>query len=201
MAETIYTIGHSNHPIEYFIEMLETCQINCVVDVRSHPSSRYNPQYNKGSLEAVLRRHDIRYLHFGREFGARQENRMVQKENGQVDFEKFRQTDAFRLGVQKLEEGLDKGFKIALMCSEANPLECHRFSMISVFLVEKGFRVLHILRDKTLATHADLESDLLKKYAKKLPRPSLFEPDISPQDQLRAAYELHNADIGWVARK
>jgi hypothetical protein len=83
------------------------------------------------------------------------------------------------------------------MCSEGNPLECHRFSMISVYLEEIGIHVKHILKDKSVKTHVDLEKELLKKYEMKLPRPSLFEPDLDTRRLIKHVYKLHNKEIGW----
>ena len=83
------------------------------------------------------------------------------------------------------------------MCSEGDPFDCHRFSMISLALEKDGFDVTHILKDKTLITNANLEKELLKKYNKKLPKPDMFNPDISVDDQLKAAYKLKNREIGY----
>ena len=199
MSKTIFTIGHSKHEIGYFLELLETQRISCVVDVRSIPASGRNPQYNQGALRNSLQEQDIIYLHLGKEFGARQQNSAVQNDEGQVDFVKFRATSAFQRGVERLEEGFEKGYNIALMCSESHPLDCHRFSMIAVHLDKIGFEVLHILKDKNLVPQAEMEKELLKKYAKKIPQPTLFEPNITEADQLEAAYRLHNAEIGWKA--
>lgn len=199
MEKFIFTVGHSNHQPEYFLQLLQAHDVNCVVDVRSIAASARNPGFNKKPLEAFLRQHDIRYLHFDQGFGARQEDPALQDENGQVDFEKVQQTRAFLEAVQRLETGLTKGFRIALMCSEANPLDCHRFSMISNYLAQQGFSVWHILKDAALADHAEMEAELLEKFQKKLPQPSLFEPDISAVDRLHYAYCLHNREIGWSA--
>lgn len=198
MMETIYTIGHSNHPPEYFLELLQAHQIDSIVDVRSIPASKYNPQYNQKPLAALLHQHGIRYLHFPEEFGARQTNPEVLDESGTVDFKKVRQTDAFRTGVRRLETGLERGYRIALLCSEADPLDCHRFAMVSVHLAHIGYTVLHILKDKSILTQEALEKNLMEKYRKKLPVPSLFEPAISESDQLEMAYHLKNKDIGWA---
>lgn len=198
LKSTIYTIGHSNHPIEDFLELLQKHQINCLVDVRSVPASGRFPQFNKKPLRKVLQNHEMLYMHFDKEFGARQEDKAVHNEAGQVDFEKFQQTEIFQAGIERLKKGLEKDFNIVLMCSEGNPLECHRFSMIAVKLVEEGFDLQHILRDGASLSHPELEEQLMKKYRKKLPQPSLFEPNISKEDQKRAAYRLHNADIGWA---
>jgi len=199
MEKFVFTIGHSNHEPEYFVQLLQAHDVNCVVDVRSVAASARNPGFNKKPLEALLQRHGIRYLHFEKGFGARQEVPSLHDENGQVDFEKVQRTPAFLEAVQRLETGLTKGFRIALMCSEANPLDCHRFSMICNYLSQQGFSIWHILRDATLADHPELEAELLVKYQKKLPQPSLFEPDISAVDRLRFAYRLHNREIGWSA--
>ncbi|MBI5916468.1 MAG: DUF488 domain-containing protein [Bacteroidetes bacterium] len=197
----IHTIGHSNLPAEEFLRLLQLHGVDCVVDVRSTPASQYNPQYNKPVLANFLKENDILYLHFGREFGARQPNTMLHDDEGKVDFEKVQATAAFREGVKRLKEGVEKGFFPALMCAEADPLECHRFSMISDYLVERGFEVVHILKDGTVASQEDLEQELLKKFAKKLPQPTIFEPNISRDDQLKAAYRLHNQQVGWSPKK
>jgi uncharacterized protein (DUF488 family) len=198
--DTVYTIGHSSHPAEYFAEMLQAHQIDCVVDVRSTPASKYNPQYNQRPLAAFLQQHGVRYLHLPAEFGARHTDPELWDETGRVDFDKVRRSEAFRTGVRRLETGLERGFRIALMCSEAEPLDCHRFAMISVHLARMGYSVLHILKDKSLMTHEELENRMLEKYQKALPRPSLFEPDISEKQRLEAAYGLRNRDIGWSAK-
>jgi len=193
----IFTVGHSNHEAEYFLELLQSQQIDCVVDVRSMPASKYNPQFNQISLKNFLDKQGITYMHFKDEFGARHEAAELLDAEGQLDFELFRKTFAFQQGVERVDIGVSKGFRIALMCSEGNPLECHRFSMIANYLDETGFKVQHILKDKTLKTHSELEADLLKKYAKKLPEPSLFEPNVDEAAKLKAAYKLHNKEIGW----
>lgn len=199
---TIYTIGHSNHTIDYFLELLQTHHINCIVDVRSTPASSYSPQFNQLPLRNFLKLNNIIYMHFGKEFGARQEEKKVLDKNGKVDFEAFRQTNPFQKGVKRIQKGLNKNFKIALMCSEGNPMECHRFSMIAVYLEQNvGLEIQHILKDKSMISNQLLEQELLKKYKKKLPQPSLFEPNVTPQQQLKAAYQLHNQDIGWTSKQ
>ena len=83
------------------------------------------------------------------------------------------------------------------MCSEGEPFDCHRFSMVSIALEKDGFEVKHILKDKTIKTNAQLESQLLKKYEKKIPQPDMFQPNISLDDQLKAAYRLRNKEIAY----
>ena len=193
----IYTVGHSTHSVEYFIELLQEYAINCIVDVRSIPASSYNPQFNKAALSSLLKKYHIVYLHFPEEFGARHNDPNLLDEDGKVDFEKVRQSDNFKQGVDRLKKGLEKGYKIALMCSEAEPFDCHRFAMISTYLDQVGFEVKHILKDKTVKSNIQLENQLLKKYDKKIPKPNIFEPEITIESQLAFAYKLRNKEIAY----
>lgn len=198
MKKRLFTIGHSNHEFSWFLELLNEHRINCVVDVRSVAASRFNPQYNKKALFESLKGNGIEYVHMPEEFGARRTDRGVLT-NNRVDFKKVRATSQFLSGVERLNEGLKKGFKIALMCAEADPLECHRFSMISYDLKDKGFEILHILKDKSVITNQDLELQLVNKYKKKLLTSNLFQSAMTFEERLDTAYTLHNGDIGYVA--
>jgi uncharacterized protein (DUF488 family) len=194
----VYTIGHSNHSIDYFNELLGAHGINCVIDVRSVPASAYNPQFNKESLSNYLKYNNITYLHFGDEFGARHTEKDLLDESGKVDFDKVRKSDKFLAGIERLKGGLSKGFTVALMCSEAEPFDCHRFSLISYYLVRNGFIVRHILKDSTLIENSELEIKLLKKYDKKIPKPTLFDPLIlSETEKLNIAYRLRNMEVAY----
>lgn len=198
MAESLYTIGHSTHSIEYFIEMLLDHQVNCVVDVRSLPASRFNPQYNKKALTRSLEDHGIMYLHMPDEFGARLTDRRLLDENGKVDFAKVRRSKKFLGGIEAISKRIWDGDTVALMCSEADPLTCHRFAMISPAL--KHFEILHILKDKTTITQEDLEVRLIQQYTKKLPKPTLFE---TPTQEIvvDTAFRLLNKEIGYAPRQ
>lgn len=199
---TVYTIGHSNHTIEYFVELLQAHSINCLIDARSVPHSTYTPQFNKRTLHNYLKLYNIRYLHFGKEFGAFHAESDVLDENGNVDFEKVRKTKDFLNGVDRLRNGLDMGYTITLMCSEFEPFDCHRFSLLSYHLARNGFDVKHILKDKSIIDNSDLEKMLLKKYAKKLPQRSLFDPTPKTrEDKINFAYSLRNKDIAFNINK
>lgn len=193
----IYTIGHSTHTLEYFVELLKEYAVTCVIDVRKYAASTYNPQYNEEPLKSFLKMNGIIYLHFSEAFGGRYNNPELLDEDGKVDFEKVRETEAFKNGVERLWQGIEKGYVIALMCSESEPIDCHRFSMISGALAKEGMAVRHILKDKSFKTNAELEGELLKKYAKKLPQPDFFNPTVSLEDQLKVAYRLKNKEIAY----
>lgn len=193
----IYTVGHSTHQISYFLELLKEYSVNCLIDVRSVAASAYNPQFNKEPLLNFLNNNNVTYLHFAEEFGARHTDPDLLDNDGKVDFEKVRKSWIFKNGVDQIWQGIDKGFTIALMCSESEPFDCHRFSMVSVALEQDGFEVKHILKNKSLISNAQLENQLLKKYDKKIPKPDMFTPNVSLDDQLKVAYRLRNKEIAY----
>jgi uncharacterized protein (DUF488 family) len=193
----IYTVGHSTHQLDYFLELLKEYGVTCLIDVRSVAASSYNPQYNQQPLKNFMKNKGITYLHFAEEFGARHKDPDLLDDEGKVDFEKVRKSWQFKKGVERIWNGLDMGFVISLMCSESEPFDCHRFSMVSIALDKDGFDVKHIMKDKTLKTNADLENQLLKKYDKKLPKPDIFNPNVTLDDQLKEAYRLRNKEIAF----
>lgn len=197
-APVVYTIGHSAHPADYFLELLNAFNISCIVDVRSVAASAYNPQYNKEPLSAFLNRNNIAYHHRPEEFGARHHEIELLDEEGKVDFEKVRKTWHFKNGMDELWKLTESGERTALMCSESDPFDCHRFSMIAVALKSEGFEMIHILKDKTVKTQEELEQQLLRKYEKKLPKPDIFNPKVTREDQLHAAYRLRNKEIAYT---
>lgn len=179
--------------------MLQCHSINCVVDIRSVPASKFAPQFNEESLKQFLKLNDIQYLPFGDEFGARRTDCI--NDDGQVDFEIAVTTPLFQQGAERLMKGLEKGFCIALMCSEADPLECHRFSLVSRYFQNQGIEVLHILKDAKLATHSEVEKRLVNEFLHSR-KYHLAEVDelfgtYTTEDQLNDAYKLKNKEIGY----
>lgn len=154
----LYTIGHSTHTHAHFLELLRAHKVNCLADVRSVAASAHNPQYNKAALKSFLNGKGIQYLHMGVEFGARQASPL--RADGRLDVEKFKRSAQFQSGVERLRAGIEKKYTIALMCAEADPLQCHRFHMISKYLAVNGFEVRHILKDGTCVTQAVVEAHL-----------------------------------------
>ena len=193
----IYTVGHSTHQLDYFLELLKEYGITCLIDVRSVAASSYNPQYNQETLKNFLKSNGITYLHFAEEFGARHTDPDLLDDEGKVDFEKVRRSRVFKNGVERIWQGIDKGFVISLMCSESEPFDCHRFSMVSAALDKDGFEIKHIMKDKTFKTNIDLENQLLKKYDNKLPKPDMFNSNVTLEEQLKEAYRLKNKEIGF----
>lgn len=193
----IYTIGHSNHDINYFLEMLNKYEINCIIDIRSVPSSRFNPQYNQTNINRFLNENGVEYLHLPKEFGAWKSTPELLDSDGILDFEKVIESKSFKNGLEIIKNCISKGLRISLMCSEHDPLSCHRFSLVSIGLENVGFNIMHILRDKSLMSNYDLKNTLLKKYKRKLSQPNLFDNNITIEDQLKEALRLKNKEIGY----
>jgi uncharacterized protein (DUF488 family) len=192
----IFTVGHSTHKVEYFLELLRRWEVTCIVDVRSVPASRFNPQFSKASLVRSLNSNNISYVHMGEEFGARITDPTLLGDGGQVDFYKVQKSVSFQKGVERLKDAVDKRFVIALMCAESDPLTCHRFAMITPILKNEGFDVRHILKDKsTLSTQA-LEELMVTKFTKRSYSNKLFSDDDN-HSAVDEAYQLLSKKIAF----
>lgn len=157
----LYTIGHSNHGVDKFIRLLEDNSITALVDVRTAPYSRYNPQFNKENLEFVLAQREIQYAYAGKYLGGRPtdpacyKNKILPGENvdflHEVDYPEVMKRAWFIRGIERLVEMADE-HTTAIMCSEENPAECHRHHLIAQFLMENHpeVEVRHIRGDGTI---------------------------------------------------
>jgi len=151
----IFTIGHSTRTWEAFLELLRMHGIRRVVDVRSIPRSRHNPQFNRETLSAKLRSARIGYVHLRRLGGLRHARRDSQnmgwRNTSFRGFADYMQTPEFEAGLQRLIK-LAKQKKSALMCAEAVPWRCHR-SLIADALVVRGIRVTDIIGGNRCHVH------------------------------------------------
>ena len=202
---TLYSIGHSNQSFEDFLEMLQSQGINVIVDVRSVPASKYTPQFNREPLQVALNRSGIHYMWFGEEFGARRTDAL--DADNKVDFEKAVQTPAFLRGTERVLNGLQKGYRISLMCSEAHPLECHRFAMVSRWFFEHGVDMQYIVHDENGQTitipNKQLQDEMVAEYVRKKKIPQVQPPDMfgenecTKEQQIVLAYRQKNKEIAY----
>jgi uncharacterized protein (DUF488 family) len=159
----LYTIGHSNYPLTRFLELLTDAEITAVADVRSQPTSRWAPQYNKDALISTLDACGISYFFMGRELGGRPKDASLltgKIGNNTPDYGKMARTDAFRDAIAWLKkEGTHH--RIALMCAERDPTDCHRFLLIARALSAQGVPVSHILSDGGIEAQSDTERRML----------------------------------------
>ena len=190
----IHTIGHSNHPIDRFLGLLQPHGITAVADVRSTPYSRFNPQFRREKLQATLAGAGIQYVFLGEELGARSQDPTCYDPDGRVSYARLAKTDLFRRGIERLKTGMAE-HRISLMCAEREPLECHRTILVARELTRDAVAVTHILGDGSLETHEHAMQRLAASL--KLTDTDLFN---NPADRVEQAYDLQAARIAYVKK-
>jgi hypothetical protein len=157
---SLFSVGHSNHDFAHLLTLLQRAEIQLVADVRSFPYSQWLPQYNRENLEPLLRENGIEYSFFGDELGGRPRDQRLYDETNRVDYERVRGTSQFQHGINRLCHSFQKQ-SVAMLCSEEDPLDCHRGLMIGPALVERGVMPIHLRGDGTLESTQELEARLL----------------------------------------
>jgi uncharacterized protein (DUF488 family) len=192
MAHPILTIGHSRHPLERFLSLLAGAQVTAVADVRSSPASRFSPQFNKNALAASLAGHGIDYVFLGKALGGRPA-RPEMYTDGRADYRKMAASPEFRAGLAQLIEMAER-HRVAAMCSEADPLDCHRCLLVGRALAEAGHDVAHILASGEIAPQVEMEDRLLKLE-------HLADDDLlvrSRAERLAEAYRARNRKAAYT---
>lgn len=165
-----------------------------VADVRSAPYSRFNPQFNRAVLEKDLPAHGIKYVFLGRELGARSDDSSCY-ENGRVQYARLARTEVFHSGIERVVRGTSD-YRIALMCAEKEPLECHRTLLVARALVDQGIVVGHILADGRIESHAATMERLLDVVG--LPHHDLFR---SRNELIDEALKRQEEKVAYVDEK
>ena len=189
---TVYTIGHSNHDQGTFLELLRSHAITAVADVRSRPYSGYNPQFDREILQRVLLKHGIKYVFLGVELGARSSDSYCY-EGGVVQFERLAQTPEFGRGLERITLGAEQ-YRVAMMCAEKEPLECHRTILVARELRRLRIEVAHIHADGRLEQHEEALSRLARMLRVREEEQHLFR---SPEDLRDDLYKLQEARIAY----
>lgn len=193
-----YTIGHSVHSTNEFIELLKQHNIKYIVDVRSTPYSQYTPQFNRELLKDTLANSEIGYIYMGDVLGARYNNPdLFFKHQNTVNFQEVSKLPSFKKGIERVIDGLRKGYILALMCAEKDPFDCHRFVLVSRELTKSGICVLHIMENGELQSTKNLEKRLLSKYKIDYQQSTLFEKLKTEDEAIEEAYVRRNLDIGY----
>jgi uncharacterized protein (DUF488 family) len=187
---TVFTIGHSTHEFEAFAGLLRAFGISAVADVRSEPYSRFSPQYNRETLKEALTKEGIAYSFLGKELGGRPANSTFFKK-GVADYERMAKTDVFRQGLGRVIDGAGK-YRIALMCSEQDPLDCHRCLLVGRALKENGLAVRHILAEGTALSQQQVEERLIEAAGGQVD--DLFA---SRDEKISDAYRLRSFKVAF----
>lgn len=196
----IYTIGHSNYTVERLIDMLKYYHIDCVVDIRGTPYSKYNIQFDKETIKETLTKVGFVYIYMAKELAAKRESKISYYDEGYSDFERVVLEEDFKKGIERLREGCKKGYRIALMGAMQDPNRCHRSILVGRALRDNGFEVRHILDDYAIASQEDMEKSLLEKYFKdrgQMTIDSLLGNEKSEQEMIEEGYRLANKEIGY----
>lgn len=205
MNNTIYTIGYSGINIKDFILILKYYRISCLVDTRSVPYSKYFMDFDKNILGSTLKNNNIKYENYDKEFGARQNNINFYSKDGYLDFSKFVKSSIFISGIDKIKKEMDLGYTFILMCSEKDPIDCHRSIMVAREFYKKGYNIINILYDKNNIieyTQTDIENRLLDRYFSEKGQGLLFDNmDLSRKSLIDIAYKKRNIEIGYRYNK
>lgn len=166
MKHPLWTIGHSNHSAGKFLGLLLRHGIACVVDVRSIPYSRRNPQFNRERMDQSLSSRDIAYFWEGEALGGKRDfrrNPELFDAGGRIDWMKVRCREDFIRAMARLRAQV-KREPTAILCAEENPRNCHRLHLISAAWAEScNENISHIRGDGRVETHAQIA-----------PQPELF---------------------------
>jgi uncharacterized protein (DUF488 family) len=146
----ILTVGHGSQSIERFIGLLRQNRVEVLVDTRSMPFSARHPQFNQRALAVLLDEAGIRYVFLGDKLGGRPRDASLYDQDGKPDYDKIAATEAYRQGIVLLKELARSDETTAIMCSESDYRECHRYKLIARTLALDGVTVRHILKDGSL---------------------------------------------------
>jgi len=161
-VDDILTVGHSTHDLDHFLQLVTDQDVTAIADVRSVPASRFTPQFNRDALKRSLKKVGVKYVFLGKELGARSDDPNCYV-NGQVQYGRLAQAPAFAEGIERLRKGMGSE-RIALMCAEQEPLECHRTVLVARVLSELGVRIVHIHGDGRLESHPDAMRRLMSIF-------------------------------------
>lgn len=197
----IYTIGYSGYHQnpDGFAADLAAFGVDVVADVRTSPYSKYAAEFNRDALDVFLRSKGIKYLFLGALLGARPSDATCYV-NGAVDYDKIMSADFFLEGLQRLQDGIAKGYKIALMCAEKDPICCHRNILVAHALAKRSVAVRHLIQivhsEPAVAEEmSDTESRLLEECdMDQLAQGDLFMTD---EERIEKAYRARFKKIAY----
>lgn len=195
MNRNLYTIGHSNHSLLQFLDLLQKHKVSAVCDVRSTPYSRLHPHFNRETLHQELKIREIAYVFLGNELGGRTSDTSCCDDEGKLRYDLIADTDAFRRGLERVRKGI-KNYRVVLMCAEKDPLTCHRTILVCRHLRgERELSIVHILEDGRTESHEESEKRLLRIAS--MEQGDLFK---TFQEQLEEAYDQQGRRIAYRVR-
>lgn len=187
LSTTLYSIGYATKPIETFLAQLKHYDITAIADVRSVPYSKAFFDYHQGALDNTLRQNDIRYVFLGEELGPRSKDPAHYDTNQQVRFDLLSQSELFQKGINRLNKGLQNNWRIALMCAEKDPANCHRSLLIGRALqTSHNIELQHITHTGELEPQNEMDTRLTEIHNT---HNDLF---CSSEEKIELAYQAQN---------
>lgn len=188
MRTSIYSIGHGHKTQEEFIDELQYFHIQYLIDVRATPFSKWSPQFNQGVIEQWLKAAGIIYGYMGNSIGGRPQDDTCYDEEGFFDYRKMAEVPAFKEGLKRLLNANSQGLYVAVMCTESDPLQCHRSKLIGRELYfGQGINMPHIIGVGKTISQTQIMTELTK--GDWLPGGNLFGRCEPPYFKSRKAYK------------
>ena len=192
MTSPIHTIGHSNHDLSTFLSLLEPHNVTHIVDIRSTPSSRYVPHFNQTRLRKALQEDGINYTFMGNTLGGRPPDPNLYDHQGRVNYDLIRHTQPFQEALAQLLKTSDQ-HATAILCTEKDPLTCHRTLLVAAALETNHHDARHITSDGDCISHRSLIDRLTTSL-------SLDPKETQPHDQRESAIRFLAAKHAYVKR-
>ena len=192
----LFTIGYSGQDIQNFVALLLANAVNVVCDVRSTPYSTYKPDFSRRPLKSNLNDAGIKYTFLGDELGARPKDRSCY-DNGQATYDRIANSDFFKSGLARVKKG-SKMMNLALMCSERDPIECHRAILVCRNLNDIRDRIAHIHGDGSVEDQHKFDARLVEFY--RLTPPPLLEQSGDWELAVATAYQKQGESIAFQER-
>ena len=197
----IYTIGYSGYHqnLDGFAADLAANGVNVVADVRTSPYSKYASEFNRETIDAFLRCKGIKYVYMGAELGARPSDSACFI-NGVVDYDRIQAASFFQEGLKRIQDGIAKGYLIALLCAEKDPICCHRNILVAHALAKRGVGVRHLIQltpgeSAVVEESTDAESRLLEECdMDQLMQGDLF---MTNEERIEKAYRTRFKEIAY----
>lgn len=158
--KSLYTIGHGNRKPEEFLDLLKKFNIEFLIDVRSQPFSKFNPQFNQNELKFFLKQNGVKYVFMGDSIGGRPKDNSCYDNEGKVDYEAVSTKEFYLEGIERLKKAYKKDIKLVIMCSESKPCECHRSKLIGRTLDLEKISLNHIDEKGKLKTQLTVINEL-----------------------------------------
>lgn len=186
IKSSLYSIGHGHKTMEEFISELQSFNIQFLIDVRSSPYSKWSPHFNQDNIELFLGSQNIKYIYMGDSVGGRPHDDFCYDENGYFDYQKMAASPQFISGLQRLIKANSLGYKVAIMCSESDPSQCHRSKLIGRELYfGNDINMQHIIAKNEVI----MEEEIIIELTKGSWDPNLLFNDYQPYFKSRKSYK------------